>query len=125
MAGSLKTGTVMPPTRICGAARKSIGYEIMATDGTAGTVENFIFDDADWMILYLVVETRKWLPGKDVLLPPRCVASVSWSEHEVYVNATRRAVETSREYDASMTLSRKGEADVHEQCAGSDIRSRS
>ena len=106
------------------SSKEVIGYEIMATDGTAGAVDDFIFDDADWMILYLVVETRKWLPGKEVLLPPRCVASVSWSEHEVYVNATRRAVETSREYDASLTLSRKGEAALHEQCVGSDIRPR-
>jgi len=91
------------------SSKEVIGYEIMATDGAMGSVENFIFDSERWTILYIVVDTRKWLTGKDVLLPPQSVADVRWSEHEVYLNVTRRAVEMSPEYDAPCPLSREHE----------------
>ena len=94
------------------SSKEVIGYEIMATDGPIGSVENFVFDDKSWAIVYIVVDTRKWLPGKHVLLAPEWIDSVSWSEHEVYVKVTRQAVETSPEYDLSFPLSRKHETDA-------------
>jgi uncharacterized protein YrrD len=89
------------------------GYEIMAIDGPIGNVENFVFDPKSWAIRYLVVDTRKWLPGKHVLLSPEWIGSVSWPEHQVYVKVERRAVETSPEYDPSRTLSREHEAALY------------
>jgi hypothetical protein len=44
-----------------------IGYAIRATDGDLGTVDEFCFDDETWVICCLVVDSRKWLPGKRVL----------------------------------------------------------
>ncbi|MEO8186195.1 MAG: PRC-barrel domain-containing protein, partial [Burkholderiaceae bacterium] len=76
-----------------------ISYEIMATDGPIGSVANFVFDDESWAIRYLVVDTRKWLPGKHVLLSPERIDRVSWPEHEVFVNVKRQAVEANPEYD--------------------------
>ena len=40
------------------------GYHVHATDGDIGHVENFLADDANWDIRYLVVATRNWLPGR-------------------------------------------------------------
>src|SRR6185312_14134654 len=91
-----------------------IGYEIMATDGPIGSVENFVFDDKSWAIRYIVVDTRKWLRGKHVLLSPEWIDGVSWSEHEVYVKVTRDAIQTSPEYDPSRPLSREHEAALYE-----------
>ncbi|MEO8186822.1 MAG: PRC-barrel domain-containing protein [Burkholderiaceae bacterium] len=96
------------------SSKEVIGYEIMASDGPIGTVENFVFDDESWAIRYMVVDTRKWLPGKHVLLSPEWITRVSWSEHEVYVKVTRQAVETSPEYDPSRPLSREHETGLHE-----------
>jgi len=95
------------------SSREVIGYEIMATDGPIGNVEDFIFDQKSWAIRYLVVDTRKWLPGKHVLVSPEWIDSVSWPEHQVYVKVVRSAVETSPEYDASRTLSRDHEATLY------------
>ena len=85
----------------------------MATDGPIGTVENFVFDDESWAIRYIVVDTRKWLPGKHVLLSPEWIDRVSWSEHEVFMSVTRQAIETSPEYDPSRPPSREHETGVH------------
>jgi len=89
------------------SSKEVIGYEIMATDGPIGSVEDFVFDDESWAIRYMVVDTGKWLPGKHVLLSPEWIDSVSWSEHEVYVKVARQAIETSPEYDASRSSPRR------------------
>ena len=47
------------------------GYHIHASDGEIGHVEDFLVEDADWSIHYLVVDTKNWWPGKKVLISPR------------------------------------------------------
>jgi uncharacterized protein YrrD len=74
-----------------------IGHKIMATDGPIGSLENFVFDDKSWALRHLVVDTRKWLPGKHVLVIPEHIARISWSERAVFVKMTREAIETSPE----------------------------
>jgi uncharacterized protein YrrD len=96
------------------SSKEVIGYEIMATDGPIGSVENFVFDDKSWAIRYVVVDTRKWLPGKHVLLAPEWIDGVSWSEREVYVKVARQTVETSPEYDVSRPPSREHETALYE-----------
>lgn len=45
------------------------GYAIEAGDGLLGTVSDLLFEDVGWAILWLVVDTGDWLPGRKVLLP--------------------------------------------------------
>lgn len=97
------------------SSNEVVGYEIMATNGPIGSAEAFVFDDESWAIRHMVVDTRKWLPGKHVLLSPAWIDHVSWAEHEVYLKVARRAVETSPEYDASRPLSRDDEAALRAQ----------
>ena len=37
------------------------GYDIGATDGNLGKVDEFYFNDESWTIRYVVVETGNWL----------------------------------------------------------------
>src|SRR6185312_3927406 len=78
-----------------------IGYEILATDGSIGEVDDFVFDDESFAIRFLVVDTRKWLPGRHVTIPPTAIDRVSWENREVDVQMTRDAVKNSPEYDPS------------------------
>ena len=39
------------------------GYAIRATDGVLGTLDDFYFDDEDWGIRYLVVNTKPSTSG--------------------------------------------------------------
>src|SRR5690606_18783071 len=39
------------------------GYDIHASDGSIGHVQDFVFDDESWSIRYLVVDTVNWWPG--------------------------------------------------------------
>lgn len=46
---------------------------LRATDGGIGRCEDFLFDDRFWTIRYMVANTRKWLPGRKVLISPGAV----------------------------------------------------
>lgn len=42
------------------------GYHIHASDGEIGHVADFLVEDADWGIHYLVVDTKNWWPGRKI-----------------------------------------------------------
>lgn len=50
--------------------RKLLGASIEASDGAIGRCHDFLFDDQRWTLRYLVADTRKWLPGRKVLISP-------------------------------------------------------
>ena len=74
------------------------GHHVQATDGEIGHVEDFILDDELWAIRYLIVNTHNWWAGKKVLISPRWVERVSWSERKVIVNLSRETIKRSPEY---------------------------
>lgn len=47
-----------------GSTKTIIGYQIHASDGDFGHVSDFIFDDANWQIMNLEVDTHNWFGGK-------------------------------------------------------------
>lgn len=77
------------------------GYDIQALDGKIGHVEDFLVSEKDWVIRYLLVDTRDWLPGRKVLVSPQWIRRVDWTETAVHVSLTQDEVENSPEYDPS------------------------
>jgi hypothetical protein len=75
------------------------GYGIEAVDGSIGHVDDFIFNDETWGLRYFVVDTRKWLQGRHVLISTEWVERVSWEKRKAYVALTREEVRNSPEYD--------------------------
>ena len=67
------------------------GYAIRATDGVLGTVDDFYFDDEDWSIRYLVVDTGRWLSGRKVLISPIAIDSPDWMLQELPRSSNRSA----------------------------------
>ena len=78
------------------STRNVAGYHIEATDGMVGHVADFIIDDETWEIRYLVIDTKNWWPGKQVLVSPRWIDRVSWSESKVFVSLSRGPSRTRR-----------------------------
>lgn len=77
------------------------GYHIHATDGEIGHVADFILEDADWSIRYLVVDTKNWWPGRKVLISPRLAHEIDWTNQLVNLDVDRKKVEDRPAYDAS------------------------
>jgi hypothetical protein len=80
-----------------------IGYHIAATDGEIGHVEDFLVDDADWRLRYMTVDTKNWLPGQRVLLSPRQIKEIDWSNKRIRVDVDREKIKSAPLYDPQMT----------------------
>jgi sporulation protein YlmC with PRC-barrel domain len=73
------------------------GYLIRAADGDIGHVEDFLVDSESWAIADMVVDTRNWLPGRKVLVPPSVIEAVDWANKEVSVRLTREELRQAPE----------------------------
>ena len=90
-------------------AKKICGATLRATDGTIGTVEDFYFEDGQWAVRYLLVDTGKWLSGRRVLISPMSVNG-PWNMAEVPVSLTKKQVMDSPELDWQSPLTRDDES---------------
>lgn len=85
------------------------GYEIRARDQRIGHADDFIIDTSGWLLRYLVVDTRNWLPGRKVLISPAWVTRVDWVEGQVGVDHTAEEIRKSPEYDPAESVNREYE----------------
>jgi hypothetical protein len=74
-------------------------------------VDDFYFDDEDWGIRYLVVDTGSWLSGRKVLISPLAVGHAGWMARRLPVALTRAQVEHSPDIDTRKPVSRQHEAE--------------
>lgn len=81
------------------SADEVIGYRVGAVDDDIGHVEDLLVDDGDWKIAYFVIDTRNWLPGRKVILPPSLVAQISWPAETVQFDRSRKEIENAPPYD--------------------------
>src|SRR6185295_7858938 len=86
------------------------GTSIAATDGEIGSVQDLYFDDAHWTVRYLVVDTGTWLPGRQVLISPRAVASPP-SDRRIPVALSKERIEASPSVDTDKPVNRQYEAE--------------
>jgi hypothetical protein len=88
------------------------GYDIHATDGEIGHVEDFFVGEEDWCVRYMLVDTRDWLPGRKVLIASHWIERVSWPEIAVYVDLTKEQIKESPEYDPEEPIDRSYELEL-------------
>lgn len=96
------------------STREVMHYHIHAQDGGIGHVADFIVDDKAWIIRYLVVDTRTWLPGRKVLVSPDWADTINWDESSVVLDLTREEVKASPEYDPHQLVNRETETRLYD-----------
>jgi hypothetical protein len=89
------------------------GYYVDATDGSIGHIEDFVIDETEWAIRYLMIDTKNWWPGKMVLISPDWLRDIVWSDEKVFVDVTRDKVKAAPEFDPSMTIDRDYEERIY------------
>ena len=90
------------------------GYLVQGLDRAFGHIEEFIIDDHNWAVRYLVADTRNWWPGKRVLLALQWIAWVSWPEARVYVDLDRDTILRAPAYESANELTREYEQQLFE-----------
>lgn len=91
-----------------------IGYHMEATDGAIGHLEDFLVDDTDWQIKYITVDTKKWLPGKRVVIPPRLIREIDQVTHSVHLIVDREKIKSGPPYNPEITEEGSFNDRVHE-----------
>ena len=92
-----------------------IGYDTQATDASIGHVQDFIFDDKNWAIRYLVVDTRNWWPGgRKVLIGMHWADRIDWATQKVHVRLTREQVKSSPVFEDLSSIHREYEMRLHQ-----------
>jgi sporulation protein YlmC with PRC-barrel domain len=96
------------------STRAVAGYNITASDGDIGHVDDFIVDDEEWALRYVVVDTRNWLPGRRVLVAPRWIEYIDWSMKRVAMALTKELIKNSPEYDPAQPVNREYEVRLYD-----------
>jgi hypothetical protein len=68
---------------------KVVNFMVEAVDGTVGQAADFLVDSDGWVIRYLVVDTRDWLPGRDKLIPVQWIESIDWIRRRMFLKITQ------------------------------------
>ncbi len=93
--------------------RELLKFKLRAKDGEIGKVEDFYFEDTNWMLRYVVVDTSSWLTGRHVFLSPYALGEPDRDSRTIPVNLTRRQVENSPDAGADKPISRQHEHALH------------
>ena len=75
------------------------GDAIHAEDGEVGSVDDLYFDDEGWDVRYLVVNTRRWIPGRKYLVSPIAIdreRTLVRGRHPRRAHARRRSAAARR-----------------------------
>lgn len=80
------------------------GYGIRARDGEIGHIEDLVVDDEDWIVRYVEVDTRNWLPGKKALVQTGRIEQIDWPSRSVAMSLTRHAIQSAPPYDPSQLI---------------------
>jgi hypothetical protein len=93
-----KSGAVKPKPGLR-SVKEIEGYRIHAEDGDIGHVDDFLVDPEKWAMRYFIVDTRNFLPGRKVLIPPDWIDRIEWESARVFTEVSREGIRTSPEFD--------------------------
>jgi hypothetical protein len=87
------------------SAIEVMNYHIQTLDGELGHVEDFAFGLPDWRIKYMILDTRNWLPGRKLAIPPEWITEIDATTNTARVNHTRQSLTDCPEIDPHSILS--------------------
>lgn len=90
------------------------GYHVAARDGDIGHIDDLLFDDSDWVLRFLVVDTKNWWPGKKVLVAPAWTRGIDWADEKLHVAAERDTIKQAPTYESGMTIDARLERRIFE-----------
>jgi uncharacterized protein YrrD len=92
------------------------GSKLIAKDGEIGHVKEVYFDDDNWTIRYLVVDTGTWLAGREVLISPYAVVQPllqhQGSDKQIAVTLTQQQISDSPTTETHLPVSRRHESEM-------------
>lgn len=88
------------------------GYTLHGTDDALGKVHDFYFDERTWKVQFVVVDTRKWLVGRFVLIAPAALGTLDAPRQILSTSLTKARVQHSPSIEEHRPVSRQHARDV-------------
>jgi hypothetical protein len=73
----------------------------MDTDGNFGHVSDFIMDDANWQIKYLVADTHTWFDRKKFLIETGTIKEIQSGNSQVILDISTNSLKDCPDFDQS------------------------
>jgi sporulation protein YlmC with PRC-barrel domain len=113
-AASSSTDPSVPGDPNLRSIQEVVGYHILVQGEGIGHVDDFIVDDEDWSIRYLVVTTNNGWLGKKILLAPLWVDQISWAGRTVSIGLDPEAIRASPEWKPDELVNREYETRLYD-----------
>jgi hypothetical protein len=65
---------------------------------------DFIFDDVDWQIRYLVIEAKRWFHKRYVLVAPEWATAIDWISRHIQLDLTSEQIKNSPDVNPDSPL---------------------
>lgn len=86
-----------------------MGYKLVVAEGPIGKVKDFLFDEEQWTVRWMVADTGDWLPGRQVLVSPITLGEPDWYSRLFPVRMTKNEIESAPGLSADEPVSREYE----------------
>ena len=87
---------------------------LYAVDGQVGSILELYFDDQNWTVRYLIVQTGGWLMGRNVLIAPVAVAGIDDADGSMRINLRKDRIEQAPPIEQAKPISRRYEERYYE-----------
>jgi len=77
---------------------------LLAEDGVVGSVTDLLFDQQDWVLRYLVVDTGEWMGGRKILIAPESLKPVQEGADTLSIELTRDQIHNSPEINTDVAV---------------------
>ena len=82
-------------------------YQLIAADGEMGFCKDFLFNDEQWSLHYLLADTHKWLPGgKKMLIHTQAIKYIDVAEKAIHLKISKKELKDSPSLLSSEPISR-------------------
>ena len=88
-------------------------YKLNTIDGEIGKVKDLYFDDQEWTIRYLVVDTGRWLSTRKVLISTHAMEAINKEEEYININLTNSEIENSPSLERDKPVSRQYQTNLN------------
>ena len=90
------------------------GDQLVASGANIGHVKDLYFDDQQWVVRYVMVDTGPWLAERQVLIPPHAFRNFHEYGDLLLVNLTKSQIESGPSIDSHKPVSRQYEEEYYD-----------
>jgi len=94
--------------------KEILKYHIRATDRQFGHVNDFMFDDRDWVIRYFVIKSSSWFSTNRTLISTKWIEGIRWEDRVFQVGLHSKKMKGAPQFRPDLPIDRSYENKLHE-----------